>query len=280
MLFVLDASIGNYDFKIFQNEITDMIWLVYFGNIYTMIIVICFNILILNLIIAILANTYNMFDHRSKGLYLSKILNARDELQFNLHYGSMLLTMTPLNIVVIPFVPYALFFQPSAKLNNLLMIAQYSVLINVFFVFFLTGSILMLPFAFFKGLYVKINLAMRSVKKADRVKNWTKLFFFFFLGVPILIINLFTDFFYFWKNNFRDNLKKIIITKITSQLTSSSIKSLKFTAMQYMDEKIKAVHCRDFVKLFRTRMNINTHLQYLIYGQLITDDCDQRNDMN
>ena len=80
MLYVLDASIGNYDFKIFKNEIKDMVWLVYFGNIYTMIIVICFNILILNLIIAILSNTYNMFDHRSKGLYLSKILNARDEL--------------------------------------------------------------------------------------------------------------------------------------------------------------------------------------------------------
>lgn len=228
---------------------------------------ISFNILILNLIIAILSNTYNMFDTRSKGLYLSKILNARDELQFNLHYGSMLLTMTPLNVVVLPFVPYALFFQPSVKLNNLLMIAQYSVLINVFFVFFLAGSILMLPFAYLKGLYVKINLALRSVKKADRIKNWSKFFIFLFLGILILVINLFTDFYYFWMNNFRDNLNKIIIHKITSKLTSSSIKMIKFSAQKYMDSKVKAVHSIDFVKSFRTKMNINKHIQFLIFGQ-------------
>lgn len=137
------------------------------------------------------------------------------------------------------------------------MIAQYSVLINVLFVFFLAGSILMLPLAYVKGMYVKINLALRSVKKVDRVRNWSKFFFFVFLGIPILVINLFTDFYYFWKNNFRGNLNKIIITKITSKLTSESIKTLKFTAMRYMDEKVKAVHSTDFVKLFRSKMNIN-----------------------
>jgi hypothetical protein len=215
-LFVLDASIGNYDFTIFQNEIKDKVWLVYFGNIYTMIIVISFNILILNLIIAILSNTYNMFDHRSKGLYLSKILNARDELQFNLHYGSILLTMTPLNVVVLPFIPYALFFQPSVKLNNLLMFAQYSILINVFFMIFIIGSVIMIPLAYLKGILVKVNHALRSIRKVDKIKNWSKFFFYIVFGIPILILNLLTDFYYFWRNNFRSNLNKIIITKIVS----------------------------------------------------------------
>lgn len=244
-------------------------WLVYFGNIYTMVIVICFNIVILNLIIAILANTYAMFDARSKGLYLSKILNARDELQFNLHYGSMLLTMTPLNVVVLPFVPYALCFQPSVRLNNMLMIAQYSVLVNVFFAFFLLGSIIMLPFAYFKGLYVKANLASKSVKKIDRIRTWRKFFFFVLFGVPILVINLFTDFYYFWKNNFRDDLTKIIITKITSKLTSQSIKTVKFTTSRYKNEKVLAIYTTDFVKLFRKQMDINTHLQNMIFGQYV-----------
>ena len=127
-LFVLDASIGNYDFLGFQEQITDSPWLLAFGNFYTITIVVCFNILILNLIIAILSNTYNIFDTRSKGLYLSKILNARDDHpiddeMFHAHYGSMLLTMTPLNIVVLPFVPYALMFKPSKYINNLLLIS-------------------------------------------------------------------------------------------------------------------------------------------------------------
>jgi len=109
-LTVLDASIGNYQFAVFDNLNDD---LQTFGDIFTASIVITFNILILNLIIAILSNTYNQFDTKSTGLYLSKILNARDEMMADDHYGAFLLTMSPLNLVVLPFVPYGLFRKPS-----------------------------------------------------------------------------------------------------------------------------------------------------------------------
>lgn len=101
---VLDASIGNYDFEIF-NIIKNNDSLIIFGDVYIIGIVVTFNILILNLIIAILSNTYNMFDTKSTGLYLSKILMARDEMQFDENYGAFLLTMAPLNCIVLPFVP-------------------------------------------------------------------------------------------------------------------------------------------------------------------------------
>jgi hypothetical protein len=96
--------------------------MIIFGDFYTIAIVVTFNILILNLIIAILSNTYNQFDTKSTGLYLSKILNARDEMTFDEHYGAILLSMTPLNVGVLPFVPMALFKQPSPELNILLMV--------------------------------------------------------------------------------------------------------------------------------------------------------------
>ena len=78
----------------------------------------------------------------------------------------------------------------------------------------------MAPFAYAKGIYMKIGLAMGSVKKTDKIKNWSSFILFLLFGVPILTINLFTDFYYFWMNNFRSNLKKIIIFKETSKLTS------------------------------------------------------------
>jgi len=78
-LTVLDASIGNYDFKLYAS-IKGNDFLVIFGDFYVIAIVVTFNILILNLIIAILSNTYNMFDTKSTGLYLSKILQARDDM--------------------------------------------------------------------------------------------------------------------------------------------------------------------------------------------------------
>jgi len=55
--------------------------------------------LLLNLIIAILANTYNQFDLRSNGLYLSKILNTRGELLYDDNYGCFFAGVPPINIV-------------------------------------------------------------------------------------------------------------------------------------------------------------------------------------
>jgi len=46
-------------------------------------VVITFNITLFNFFIAILANTFNMFDTRSAGLYLSKIVITRDELEWD-----------------------------------------------------------------------------------------------------------------------------------------------------------------------------------------------------
>jgi hypothetical protein len=110
-LHVLDTSIGNYDFKIY--ETIDSYWLTIFGQCYTIAVVVTFNILVLNLIIAILSNTYQMFDTKSSGLFLSKILQSRDEMRFDENYGSFLLTMTPLNCIVLPFVPYGMIKKPS-----------------------------------------------------------------------------------------------------------------------------------------------------------------------
>jgi hypothetical protein len=73
-----------------------------------MFVVVTFNMLLLNLIIAILANTYSMFDLRAIGLYLSKILNTRGELLFDENYGGFLAALPPFNIIVIPAIPPAL----------------------------------------------------------------------------------------------------------------------------------------------------------------------------
>ena len=78
LITILDSSMGNYDFGVFDE--TEDPAIKDFGKIYLMTTVIIFTILILNLIIAILSNTYNIFDPFSNALYLSKILASRDGL--------------------------------------------------------------------------------------------------------------------------------------------------------------------------------------------------------
>lgn len=67
--------------------------------VYTIFVVIMFNIIIFNLIIAMLANTYNIFDSKSNGLYLSKILNTRDEMIYDESYGGYLTGLPIINVL-------------------------------------------------------------------------------------------------------------------------------------------------------------------------------------
>lgn len=75
-----------------------------FGQFLILTCVICFNLLLLNLIVAILANTYNLFDLRATGLYLSKILNTRGELLYEENYGGFLAATPPINALQLPFI--------------------------------------------------------------------------------------------------------------------------------------------------------------------------------
>jgi hypothetical protein len=94
LLTVIDASLGNFNIHMFDGAPDNYKLL---GHAYIVTLVVCFNILLFNLIIAILANTYNIFDSRSNGLYLSKILASRDELVYEENYGAFLCSIPPLN---------------------------------------------------------------------------------------------------------------------------------------------------------------------------------------
>lgn len=97
------------------------------GQLLTITAVVLFNILLLNLIIAILANTYSIFDGRSNGLYLAKILSSRDELNYDTSFGAFLLSIPVINLIQVPVLPIAMSFpygnEVLMKINNGLMIA-------------------------------------------------------------------------------------------------------------------------------------------------------------
>jgi len=75
------------------------------------VVIICFNLILLNLIIAILGNTYNMYDTKSNGLYLTEILSKRDELIYDENYGAFLTAIPPINAIVLPFLPFGLILR-------------------------------------------------------------------------------------------------------------------------------------------------------------------------
>ena len=114
ILTVVDASMGNFTFQLKQENLKDTEDVASDGkssvsgtsgfatNLYVVwvfLAVVIFNMILANLIIAILGNTYNIFDQRSSGLYLSKILMSRDEMTYDQNFGAFLCGLPPLNLI-------------------------------------------------------------------------------------------------------------------------------------------------------------------------------------
>jgi len=107
-------------------------------------------------------------------------------------------------------------------------------------------------------------MSARSTK--EQAKKFARFLGYAAFGVPILLLNLFADFYYFWQNNFRSNLKKIIIEKTKSTLSSTSIKDIVNLCNKYAEQKIRSIYSIDFVKTFRSSFSVQENIQFLLFG--------------
>jgi hypothetical protein len=92
----------------------------------------------------------------------------------------------------------------------------------IFFGVFVVVSLVCVPVAWFVGIYDKLQATNKSTDKLDQICN----ILFIPFGPAILLLDVIADFNYFWKNNFRTDLKKNIIVKAESKLTHHSIKDI------------------------------------------------------
>ena len=90
-------------------------------------------------------------------------------------------------------------------------------------------------------------------------------------GPVILLFDFFADLYYFWKNNFRTDLKKIIIEKEKTTVTHVSLKEFHQILANFQKAKIKSSFAAKYIEIFRRQFNVNKNLLFLIYGQLIPE---------
>ena len=78
-------------------------------------------ILMLNLLIAILSNTYTLFANHSAGLYLQEVLLNYEYYAFDKHYSCIASTTFPITIFNLILAPFII-AKPSRKLNDALQV--------------------------------------------------------------------------------------------------------------------------------------------------------------
>jgi hypothetical protein len=81
---------------------------------------------VLNLLIGILTNVFNNYQNLGTGLFLSKILSTRDQLESDEYYGAFTSAIVPFNVLVIPFIPFGVLMKKSTNLMNLNKFLNYT----------------------------------------------------------------------------------------------------------------------------------------------------------
>eukprot|EP00354_Favella_ehrenbergii_P008633 CAMPEP_0170450744 /NCGR_PEP_ID=MMETSP0123-20130129/178_1 /TAXON_ID=182087 /ORGANISM="Favella ehrenbergii, Strain Fehren 1" /LENGTH=225 /DNA_ID=CAMNT_0010712127 /DNA_START=1546 /DNA_END=2223 /DNA_ORIENTATION=+ len=155
---MFDAGFGNYDlFEDFSD----------FGII--AVIINC--ILLLNFVIAMLADTYAKLSSQSLGLYYDGVIARIPVYEDDALYGGLIIGSPPFNIFAVILVPLYLFIKDEQRLKSIndaytkLVFAPIALLSSVVFA---ALSLLMVPFAYLKAVMKKFqNLLCRKHKAAS-----------------------------------------------------------------------------------------------------------------
>jgi len=112
-------------------------------------------------------------------------------------YGAMICASPPFNLLILPFVPYFWISRDEGNLkslNSMLCKIIYFPLILVLSIVFIVANVILIPFAYIKTLIHKISLFARKQSSCQ-----TMVFYFFF-GIPMLLVAQVTDFYWFVKH--------------------------------------------------------------------------------
>jgi len=116
---------------------------------------------------------------------------------------------------------------------------------------FLIVSILLIPVAYVAAIIDKAK-NMKYLNQKDQIMNYG----FFVFGFIYLFLDLFADVYYFWLNNFRTGLKKIIIEVEDSTLSHKSLREIEGISRRYSKNKIKSISTKYILKHFLKRFNV------------------------
>ena len=161
MLVLFQTAVGDFDLSMY-NQLGDdrRMWGIWFH----IICIACFMLLILNLLIAIMSDTYALYSDKKEGLYLVKVIQALPHYRFDPRYGVMICAVPPFNVLVLPLLPFLMIIKDEEKLiaiNAVVLRVYYTPIAIIAVCIFLIGSLLFVPFAFCKALFHKCVLFYR-----------------------------------------------------------------------------------------------------------------------
>ena len=200
----LSASLGEFDLHQYDE------YPGFKGNfgLFMHILVLFVNmILIINLLIAFMSDTYARMASVRIGLYWSSVIKEMPKFAYDKHYG--VLVMFPFLFSYIGFLVLPCFVlikdkKKLAAVNELAFKIFYFPISLVVLSVFMAVNLILLPIAYGKTLIHKIVL-YRRYRGTDLFKN---VILFLVLGIPFLVCSQLTDVYYFMVHSFKTKQQK------------------------------------------------------------------------
>ena len=157
----LMASLGNFD--LYQYEDLQG-WKKYYGILLHVLVLFFYMILMINLLIAIMSDEYNVLSSVKTGLYWRNVILDMPKFTYNKYYGS--LTMLPfalswISLLVLPFLYVIKNRTTLFMINKVVFVANYFPIFLVTLIIFMAMNLVLLPFAYLKTIFHKITLLRR-----------------------------------------------------------------------------------------------------------------------
>lgn len=265
ILTLFSASLGSYNFSAFTGE--GMVLSPSFGYYFLIIYLIVTNVVLLNFIIAILSNTYNNLSGISKALYHNEVVKVRNVYEHDKYYGSLISLPIPLNLVLLPFVPFIIIFR-SKKLNMFLLHVSYLPVLFIGTLVFSVLELIMLPISYFALLYQNlIDIWEKGSDGSSRCVEATQFFQMIFKGPLMLVFWMCSDIYEFVKSLYASNLR------MNNQRAYNNLTNLRYLDMKYFDilhsilfnRRTKLVDMRCIIRELGEKLNIHNHVRNIIY---------------
>lgn len=201
IIYFFEASFGNFDTTVFDVYIEDWSYRPVLREIgiYFVLTFIFLNLLILlNFVIAMMADTYSLMTSVRKGLYNYNIIHAAPAYKLDKYYGGLILMMPPFCMITFILLPVYVFRkdrQHLAAFNKKVYQAAYFFIALVIGLVFFAVNLLLMPFAYLKTCWHKLNLVRHSIIP------FCKGLSYILYGLPLMLIAQITDLWEFLKVN-------------------------------------------------------------------------------
>jgi len=151
-------------------------------------------IIFINLVIAILSDTYTSLSEQKLGLFYDSIIEVINEQKYKKYYGALVAAVPPFNLFAFPFLPMFAFTKNKKKLrclNNTLARVGFLPFACLATVCFAVINLLIAPVAYCITLF-------RKAKQLHRMSHLLDFLFFLCLGLPMLLLSQAADLVHFF----------------------------------------------------------------------------------